>query len=123
MVIPRVEIARNSVNASPGRGVRSVALEPDQRDLSGNFEGLQMIISSKINSYTDFNGFDETRGNITVEGGDLTVNEKKTLTAKHTLITISLLPQIFWYQNKSVKVYLNFFSYPMRDIQLNSRTY
>ena len=75
-VIPRVHKARKSANTSSGGGVGIVALESDHRDLSGNFEGLQLITSSKINSYTDLNSFDETRGKTTVEGVDLTVNEK-----------------------------------------------
>ena len=35
-----------------------------------------MTASSRINSHTDLNRIDETRGNITVEEGDLLVNEK-----------------------------------------------
>ena len=51
-------------------------LDPDQRDLLGNVEGLQMTVSGRINSRTDLNRIDETRGNITVEERDLLVNEK-----------------------------------------------
>ena len=35
-----------------------------------------MTTSSKINSKTDLNKIDETRGSITVEEGDLLVNER-----------------------------------------------
>ena len=35
-----------------------------------------MTASSRINSHTDVNRIDKTRGNITVEEGDLLVNEK-----------------------------------------------
>ena len=67
----RVELAMNSVNASCGHGVGSLVLDPDQRDFSGNLEGLQMTASSRTNSHRDLNRIDETRGNITVRGGDL----------------------------------------------------
>ena len=87
LVIPRVELAMKSANASSGRIVDGNVLELDQRDFSGNFEGLRLTASSRINSRTDLNRFDETRGNIAVEEGDLTVNEKKTLTGNLTLIT------------------------------------
>ena len=44
MVIPRVELATKSVNASSGREVGSVALELDQRDLSGILEGYKLQV-------------------------------------------------------------------------------
>ena len=75
-VIPRVELSMKSTNASSGRSVVGNVLEFDQRHFSGNFVGLQMTASSKINSRTDCNRIDETRGKITVEKGDLLVNEK-----------------------------------------------
>ena len=75
-----------SVNASSGRGVDSFVLVPDQRDFSEKIESLQMTASSRINSHTDLNRIDETRGNITEEGGDLTAMTR-TLTSEHTLFT------------------------------------
>ena len=51
-------------------------LDPDQRDFSGNIKGPQITASSRINSHTDLNKIDETRDNITREGGDLLVNER-----------------------------------------------
>ena len=45
-----------------------------------------MTASSRINSHTDLNRMHETRGNVTVEEGDLLVSEK-TLTDKQSLIT------------------------------------
>ena len=63
-------------NASSGRSVNDNVLEPDQRDFSGNIEGLQMMASRRINSRTDLNRIDETPGNFTVEEGDLLVNER-----------------------------------------------
>ena len=75
-MIPRVELAMKSVNASSGRGVDSFVLDPDWRDFLGNIESLQMIAQSRINSHTHLNRIDETRGSITVQGGDLTINEK-----------------------------------------------
>ena len=43
-----------------------------------------MTASSRINSHTDLNRIDETLGNITVEGGDLLVNERKIDRQTHT---------------------------------------
>ena len=60
LVIPGVEIAIKSVNASSGRDADSVVPDPDQRDFSGNIESLQMIASNRINSNTDLNKIDET---------------------------------------------------------------
>ena len=76
LVIPMLELAMKSVNASSGHRVGSVVLDPDQRDFSRSIGSLQMIASSRINSHTDLNRIDETRGNFTVEGGELLVNEK-----------------------------------------------
>ena len=84
LVIPRVELAMKSVNASSGRRVDSVVLDCDQRDFSGNIEGLQMTASSRVNSHTDLNRIDETRGNIIVERGDLLVNERNIDRQTHT---------------------------------------
>ena len=84
LVIPRVELAMKSTNASSGRSVDGNVLDPDQRDFSGNVEGLQMTASSRIHSHTDLNKIDETPGNITVEEGDLVVNEKNIDRQSHT---------------------------------------
>ena len=77
LVIPRIELAMKSVNASSVSGVDSVVLDPDPREFSAYIEGLQFTTSSRINLHTDFNRIEETHGNITVEGGDLTVIWKK----------------------------------------------
>ena len=87
LLIQRLELVMKSAIASSGRSIDGNVLQPDQRDFSGNIEGLQMNASRRINSRTDLNRFDETRGNITVEEGDLSVN-KGTLTFKHTPITL-----------------------------------
>ena len=71
LVIPKVELAMKSANAHPERSFDGNVLEPDQKDFLGNIEGLQMTGSGRINSDTDLNRIDETRGNITVEEGDL----------------------------------------------------
>ena len=84
LVIPRVEVAMKSTNASSGRCVDGNVLDPDQRYFSGNVEGLQMTASSRIHSRTEPNRIDETRGNITVEEGDLLVNEKNIDRQTHT---------------------------------------
>ena len=62
LMIPWVELAINVVNASSGRDADSVMPDPDQRDFSGNIKGLQMTASSRMNSNTDLNKIDETRG-------------------------------------------------------------
>ena len=76
LVIPIVELAMMSANALSGRSVHGNVLEPDQRDFLGNIEGLRMTGSSRMYSHTDLNRIDETHGYITVEEGDLLVNEK-----------------------------------------------
>ena len=43
-----------------------------------------MTASSRIHSRTDLNGIDEIHGNITVEEGDLLVNEKNIEQQTHT---------------------------------------
>ena len=76
LVIPRVELSMKSANASQGRSVDGNALEFDQKDFLGNIESPQLTASGRINSPTDLNGIDQTRGNITVEEDDLLVNER-----------------------------------------------
>ena len=71
-----MELAVKSANASSGWSVDANVLEPDQRDFSGNIEGLPMTASSRINSRTDLNRIVETRCIFTVEEDDLLVNEK-----------------------------------------------
>ena len=76
LVFPRVELAMKSANAHSGQSGDGNVLEPDQRDFLGNIEGLQMSASRRINSHTEIKRIDETHGSITVEEGDLLVNEK-----------------------------------------------
>ena len=75
LVIPRVELVLKSANAPSERTVDGNVLEPDRRDFLGNTEYLRMTASSRINSPTDLNRNDGAHGNITVEEGDLLVNE------------------------------------------------
>ena len=84
VVNPRVELAMKSADASPGRSVDGIVLEPDQKDLSGTIESLLMTASIRINSRTDLNRIDETRGNITVEEGDWRVKEMNIDRQTHT---------------------------------------
>ena len=77
LVILRVEMAMKSANAPSGQSVDGNVWQHDQRDFWGNIEGVQMTASSRINSRTDLNRIDETPGNISVEEGDLLVNENK----------------------------------------------
>ena len=83
-MIPRLELAVKSAKTYSGRSVDGNVLEPERRIFSGNFEGLQMTASSRIDSRTDLNGVDETRGNVTVEEGDLLFNEKNSDRQLHT---------------------------------------
>ena len=59
-------------------------MEPDHREFSGNVEGLQMTASNRTHSRTDLNRIDETHSRITVEEGDLMVNEKNIDRQSHT---------------------------------------
>ena len=76
LVTPGVELAMKSANAHLERSVDGNVLKPDERDFLRNIVGLRVTASSTINSHTYLNRVDETRGNITVEEGDLLVNEK-----------------------------------------------
>ena len=58
LMIPRVELAKKSTNVFSGRSINGDVLEPDQRDFTGNVEGLQMTVSSGISSHTDLNRTD-----------------------------------------------------------------
>ena len=84
LVIPRVGLTMKSVIASSWRGIGSVLLDPDERNLSGNVEGLQVTASSRKNSHTDVIRFDETRGNIDLGGGEFSVNERHFDWPTHT---------------------------------------
>ena len=83
-MIPRVELSMKSANASSGRSVDGTVLEPDHRYFSRKIEGFQMTAASKINSHIDLKTVEETRGNITAEGGYLLVNEKRFDRQAHT---------------------------------------
>ena len=76
LVILSVELAMKSVNASSGHGIDSVLLDPEQGDLSGNIKSPKTTASRRLNLHTHLNRIDETRGNITVERGDLLVNRR-----------------------------------------------
>ena len=78
LVIMWLELAIKSVNASSGLDPENFVFDSSQRDSSGNMEGLQMTASSRINSNTDLNRIDETRGNITLEVGELSVNRRRS---------------------------------------------
>ena len=84
IAIHRKVSAMRSINASSGRGMDSVVLDPDQRDFSRNILSLQLTASSRKKSYTDLKIFDETRSNMTVEGVDLSVNEGNFDRQTHT---------------------------------------
>ena len=94
LVIPRVELATKSINASSGRSVYGIVLDPDRKDFSGNTESLKMAASSSINSHKDLNRIDETRGNITIEGSDLLVNEKNFDRQTHTHHSLTFFPSL-----------------------------
>ena len=90
LMIRSVELAMKSTNASSGRSVDDNVLEPDQKDFLVNIEGLQMTASSRINSHTDLNRINETRGNITVEESDLLVNDRNIDRQTHTHYSCNL---------------------------------
>ena len=96
LVIPTVQLTVKSAIASAGRSVDGNVMEFDQKDFSGNFQGLQLTISSRKNSYTGLNMI-ETRSNITVEEGDLLVNDRKIDRQTHThhMVTGENAPQEF----------------------------
>ena len=75
--------------ASSDRSVDGNVLQPDRRDFLGNIEGLRMIACSRKNSHMGLNRIDENRGKITVEDGDLLVNEKNIdrQTYAHHMVT------------------------------------
>ena len=91
LVIPRVDLAMKSINASSGHGVGSVVLDPDQRGCSGNIEGLQMIASIRLNSHRDLNRIDETLGITNVDGDDLLVIGRNIDRQTHTHHNDSLM--------------------------------
>ena len=64
-VIPRVELAMKSTNASSERSFNGNVLDPDQRVFLGDVECLQMTASSRIHPRTELKMIDGTRGNIT----------------------------------------------------------
>ena len=84
-----------SINTSSGRDVLSVLPDPDHKVFSGIVESLQMTTSGRINSNTDLSKIDETRGNITAEGIDLSVDEKNLDWRTHTHHNTHLLVVIF----------------------------
>ena len=76
LAIPKLELAMKLVNASSRQDTDSVVPDTYQKDFAGNMEGLLITVSSRINSNTDVIKIDETRGNITIEGGDMLVTER-----------------------------------------------
>ena len=83
LVIPSVELAMKSASAFSGQSLDGNVLKLDQRDFSGNVQGLQMTASSRLNSHTDLNKIDETRGNYTV-GEVICLSMTETLIGTHT---------------------------------------
>ena len=67
--------------------VWSVLPDTDRRYFSRNVEGLPMTASSRKKCHTDLNRIDDTRGSITVEAGDLAVNERNFDRQAHSLHT------------------------------------
>ena len=95
LLIPRMELAMKTANASSGRSGDGNVLEPNRRDFLGNVEGLQMTASSGKHSRTDFKMIEETHGIINVEGGDLLVYGKNIDQQTHThhMVTEKNTPQ------------------------------
>ena len=84
LVIPRVSLARKSDKATSRSDSDSVVPNPDREDFSAFTEGLQMTAWKRISSKTDLNKTDETRGNNSVKGGDLSDNERNFGRQSHT---------------------------------------
>ena len=66
-LIPRVNLAIKSVNASSDLDVDIDVVGPDCREFSVNTDGFQISASNRIHSNTDSYKIDETRGSIIVE--------------------------------------------------------
>ena len=75
LVILRVELVLKSINVSSERDPGSAVLNRDQRDFSENADGFLITASCRLDSNTDLNRIDETRGNITVEANDYSGSE------------------------------------------------
>ena len=84
LLIPRLELAMKSVNASSGPDVNSVVPDPDQRKFSGYIESLQMTASSRISSKTEPNNIYETLSYISVEKVELSVSHRNFDPQTHT---------------------------------------
>ena len=67
LVIPLMEAALRTADASSTRNINSVVLDPDQHDFSRDIHGLQITASSRYNSNTNLKNI--------VEAGDLPVTE------------------------------------------------
>ena len=74
-VITGVELGIKLVNASPAQDIGSVVIDPDQMDFSGKVESFQMNASSRLNSNTDLNSYNEI-GIKFVEAGDFPDNKR-----------------------------------------------
>ena len=89
--INRLELVMKSVDAFSGRDPGKTVIDPNQRFFSGDAKGHQITVSIRLNSNTDFNSINETRGKNFIEAGDLSVNERKIdrETRAHHNITFS----------------------------------
>ena len=74
----------SSVNASSEGDPERVLLDPDQKNFSEIADDCQITASRRLNSNTDLSTTNETRGNVTVEAGQLSVNEKNLDWEIHT---------------------------------------
>ena len=63
-----------SANAHSERSADGNVLERYQRSFLVDMEGLRMTAPSRLNSHMDLKRNDDTRGNISVEEGDLLGN-------------------------------------------------
>ena len=75
LVLPRLDLAMESVNGSPGMDQCSIAFVP-KRNFSEIGEGLQRTVSNRLNSNTYVGTIHEAHGNYEVEAGKMSVNEK-----------------------------------------------
>ena len=83
-----MELAMGSSDAPSTRDSISVALDPDRKDFSGDFNDLQLTTAGRFNQNTNLGRNDETL--ILLSKQVICRSVKETLTRKRTLITLTL---------------------------------
>ena len=112
LVLPTVEQAVKSINASCGKDPKSVCFDPDQKHFSRKADGLQMTVSSRLNSNIDSSKIDEIRAKTIVEEGELSVIEKNCDWQTHTHYNAK------WtiYENKELPIVSDFWQFGVKRV-------